>query len=173
MNSDTLLQKLNRLENWLEETKGQYHLYPIRVAGYMTLIGTMIVSNLFAVARWPFAQFFKKNQNKNNSFDSSSIHEVNEQQLQELIQQQERVLVDFWANWCGPCIMMEKPLEKIAQSANVNCTIAKVNTVAHPELAEKYDVKGLPTLLLFKEGRQVKHSAGALSYSEIKKFING
>lgn len=107
----------------------------------------------------------------NASYNQSVIHDVEEQQLQELIQQHELVLVDFWANWCGPCIMMEKPLEKVAQSKEINCTIAKVNTVTHPKIADKHNVKGLPTLKLFKSGEEVKQFAGALSYSEIKKFI--
>ena len=171
MNSDILIKRVNKLENWLEQTKGKYHLYPIRSAGYMVLIIIMMVSNLVAVIRWPFAHFFKKDRSNSPSFDQSIIHEVNDQRLQELIQQHELVLVDFWTNWCGPCIMMEKSLEKIAQSESVNCTIAKVNTVIHPKLAEKHNVKGLPTLKLFKNGEEVKHFAGAMSFAEIKTFI--
>mgnify|MGYP002760957477 CR=1 FL=1 len=171
MNYDLLIQRLNKLEEWLESTKGKYTYYPLRWGGYVLLIAIMIVSNLLAVIRWPFAQLLDTNNHDSTSVTNDTVHNVNEDQLQDLIKTQELVLVDFWADWCGPCIMMNKPIQRIAESEDISCIVAKVNTVRYPDLAEKYDVKGLPTLLLFENGSLSKRFAGALSYSEIKNFI--
>lgn len=171
MNYDLLIQQLNRLEKWLESTKDQYAYYPLRWGGYVLLIAIMMVSNLLAVIRWPFAKLMNTNNHDSTPIASDTVHNVDDNQLQSLIQTQKLVLVDFWADWCGPCIMMNKPIQRIAESEDTNCIVAKVNTVRYSDLAEKYDVKGLPTLLLFKNGSLSKRFAGALSYSEIKNFI--
>jgi len=130
-----------------------------------------MVSNLLAVIRWPFAELLGTSNQDSTSVTNDTVHNVNEDQLQDLIKTQELVLVDFWADWCGPCIMMNKPIKRIAESEDIGCIVAKVNTVRYPDLAEKHDVKGLPTLLLFENGSLSKRFAGALSYSEIKAFI--
>ncbi|MDZ7683483.1 MAG: thioredoxin family protein [Fodinibius sp.] len=171
MNYDLLIQKLNELEQWLESTKGQYRQYPLRLAGYTLLIAVMMISNLMAVIRWPIVRLLSNPSDANTTIQSNTVHNVDEQQLQTLLKSKNVVLVDFWAEWCGPCIMMNKSLNRIAKSDDIGCTIAKVNTVTHPNLADKYNVKGLPTLLLFKDGTISKRFAGALSYSEIKAFI--
>lgn len=102
----------------------------------------------------------------------NAINEVDGNRLEKVLQKQESVLIDFWAEWCGPCIMMNKPLKKLAESESINCCIVKIDTVKHKDLAERYNVKGLPTLLLIKNNKEVKRYAGALSYPELKEFIN-
>jgi thioredoxin 1 len=69
-------------------------------------------------------------------------------------------LVDFWAPWCGPCRMQAPVLEQVASRLGNRAKVAKVNVDLHPELADRYHITGIPTLLLFKEGRVVRQFVG-------------
>lgn len=176
MNSNILIRKLNQLEHWLEETKGHYGKYPLRWLGYMVLAIVMIMSNLLALVRWPIQSLIKGFQaskpDAEVTLHNNQPNEVDAASLDEVLKKHPKVLVDFWAAWCGPCIMMNEPLKKIAAAKETECTIVKVDTVKHSKLAEQYKVKGLPTLVLFKDGKEVKRYAGALSYTELKEFID-
>ena len=99
--------------------------------------------------------------------------DVDEEKLSRLIGSANRVLVDFWAEWCGPYLMMEGLLKEFAESSGKECVVAKVNTVAHGDLAEKHGVKGLPTLILFEHGEEVRRHAGTLSRAEVTAFAEG
>ena len=70
------------------------------------------------------------------------------------------VLVDFWAEWCGPCRMIAPALEEIAQELQGKVTIAKVNIDEEPEWASKYNVRSIPTMLVFKGGEKVAEKLG-------------
>lgn len=85
------------------------------------------------------------------------------------------VLVDFWAEWCGPCKMLAPVLEELAQTyANRenNVKIVKVNTEDCPEIAAKFGVRAIPTLLLMKDGNVEATQVGALSKSQLIAFID-
>lgn len=170
-----MLHQLNKLEEWLSKNRSKNHLLPLRVAGHFLLFFMLMVSNLFAVIRWPFASMKRGiTRGKDPSPPRASengVHHVDADELEQMLQRQELVLVDFWAEWCGPCIMMNKHLNKLAESDSIHCAIAKVDTVKHKEVAEKYNVKGLPTLLLFKNSTEAKRHTGALSFQELKTFI--
>ncbi len=71
------------------------------------------------------------------------------------------VLVDFWAEWCGPCKMIAPSLEEIASEQHGKLTIAKLNVDDNPDTARRYDVMSIPTLLIFKDGEPVKRLVGA------------
>ncbi len=71
------------------------------------------------------------------------------------------VLVDFWAEWCGPCKMIAPSLEEIASEQRGKLTIAKLNVDDNPDTARRYDVMSIPTLLIFKDGEPVKRLVGA------------
>ncbi len=71
------------------------------------------------------------------------------------------VLVDFWAEWCGPCKMVAPVLDEIADEKVGTLTIAKINIDDHPEAAMRYGVMSIPTLLLFKDGEPVVRAVGA------------
>ncbi len=81
------------------------------------------------------------------------------------------VLVDFWAPWCGPCKMVAPELAKIASEGAGRWVIAKVDTEELPSLAQRFGVTAIPTLVLFKAGREVARQAGALSAPAIRQFI--
>ena len=83
------------------------------------------------------------------------------------------MLVDFWADWCGPCIVIAPILEKIAANYNGTIQIAKleVDEDDNMKLAGKYQVRGFPTIILFEKGAEVERFSSAQSYSFIDQFI--
>lgn len=82
------------------------------------------------------------------------------------------VLVDFWAAWCGPCKMIAPILEEIAPEYEGKLTIVKMDVDQNSQMPAKYGVRGIPTLLLFKDGELVATKVGALSKSQLKAFID-
>lgn len=83
------------------------------------------------------------------------------------------VLVDFWASWCAPCKMMAPVLNEIAEDDKTSFTVAKVNVEQYQQLATKYKVKNLPTLVLFKNGKEVQRLVGFKNKKAILKEIQG
>ena len=81
------------------------------------------------------------------------------------------VVVDFWAEWCGPCKQIGPALEEIASEMDGKVTIAKVNIEDSPNAPSKYGVRGIPTLLLFKDGEVVDKKVGADSKRGIESWI--
>ncbi|MFZ6647759.1 thioredoxin TrxA [Undibacterium sp. TJN25] len=81
------------------------------------------------------------------------------------------VLVDYWAEWCGPCKMIAPALEDSSASYADRLTVAKINVDTNPETPGKYHVRGIPTLMLFKDGEVVATKVGALSKAQLNAFI--
>ena len=81
------------------------------------------------------------------------------------------VLVDFWAEWCGPCRMIAPALEEIANDLGEKVTIAKLNIDENPETPGRYGVRGIPTMLLFKNGEAVAQKVGAAPRSQIQQWL--
>ena len=82
------------------------------------------------------------------------------------------VLVDFWAEWCGPCKQIAPALEELSQEYGGKLTIAKVNIDDNPQTPGKYGVRGIPTLLIFKNGQVAAQKVGAVPKSKLKEWIN-
>ncbi len=82
------------------------------------------------------------------------------------------VLVDYWAEWCGPCKMIAPILAEISTSYQGKLQIAKMNVDENRDIPAKYGIRGIPTLMLFKGGEQVATKVGALSKSQLTAFID-
>jgi thioredoxin 1 len=83
------------------------------------------------------------------------------------------VLVDYWAAWCGPCKMIAPILEEVATEYAGRLTIAKLNVDENQGTAAKYGIRGIPTLMLFKDGQAAATKVGALSKSQLTAFLDG
>ena len=91
----------------------------------------------------------------------------------DVLESDKPVLVDFWAEWCGPCKMIAPSLEEISAEMGDKVKIAKVNMDENPDLAAKYGIRSIPTLLMFKEGEPVAIQVGAAPKNKLSDWISG
>jgi thioredoxin 1 len=90
----------------------------------------------------------------------------------EVLQSQGPVLVDYWAEWCGPCKAIAPTLEEVAKEYSGKLKVAKVNVDENQEIPRKYGIRGIPTLMLFKNGNIEATKVGALSKSQLTAFLD-
>lgn len=90
---------------------------------------------------------------------------------EEVLNSNTPVLVDFWAEWCGPCKMIAPVLDEIADEYNGKLKICKVDVDANPEIPQKFGIRGIPTLIVFKDGNVEATKVGALSKTQLTEFV--
>ncbi|MDR0930632.1 MAG: thioredoxin [Clostridiales bacterium] len=100
------------------------------------------------------------------------IIEGTEKNFDEITAQKDKpVLVDFWAEWCGPCRMLSPIIDKVAEKMNDKAVVCKVNIDENPNIASKFGIMSIPTLIVFKDGEVVEQETGARPESAIVQLI--
>ncbi len=95
--------------------------------------------------------------------DSSFAHEV--------LRSDQPVLVDFWAAWCAPCRMIVPTVDAVAEQYAGRARVAKLNVDDNPDVSQRYGIKGIPTLILFQEGKEVERVVGAVGKDALSRMI--
>ena len=101
----------------------------------------------------------------------STVKVTDESFEKDVLQATGPVLVDFWAEWCGPCKQIAPALEQIAEEFGASVTIAKLNIEESPTTPSRYGVRGIPTMMLFKGGQVAATKIGALPKSKLKEWV--
>jgi thioredoxin 1 len=103
---------------------------------------------------------------------SPSVRDLDEIALDdELIQSREPILVDFWAPWCGPCRAMAPAVEAVAEKLRGTAKVYKVNVDDNPSVSPRFNLRGIPTLILFKNGQEANRLVGLSSKEQIEALV--
>ena len=103
---------------------------------------------------------------------SEHVNEVSDGSFeQDVLQSDQPVLVDFWAAWCAPCRMLAPTVDAVAEKYAGSARVVKLDVDANPSTSQRYGIKGIPTLILFKDGKEEERVVGATSREAISRMI--
>ena len=104
---------------------------------------------------------------------SEHVKETSDSEFEsDVLSSAQPVLVDFWAAWCAPCRMLAPTVDAIAEKYAANARVVKVNVDDNPSISQRYGIKGIPTLILFKGGKEEERVVGATSKEAISRMID-
>ena len=104
---------------------------------------------------------------------SEFVNEVSDSSFEkDVLGSAKPVLVDFWAEWCAPCRMLAPTVDAVAKQYGDNASVVKLNVDENPSTAQRYGIKGIPTLILFRDGKEVERVVGATSKESITRMID-
>ncbi len=104
---------------------------------------------------------------------SEHVNEVSDHSFEsDVLKSDQPVLVDFWAAWCAPCRMLAPTVEAVAEKYSGNARVVKLNVDDNPAVSQRYGIKGIPTLILFKNGKEEERVVGATSKEAISRMID-
>lgn len=159
-----MLEKIIKYQNKSErefETSKNFKSF----INYVIAFILFILSTIIAAFTFPFRYIYKKIIKNNNS----KIIQLNEKNLDTVLNNEKLILIDFWAEWCGPCVMMTSIIEKFAAESK-NIKVAKVNADLNKKLIDKYQIRGLPQFVLIENGEEIKRFAGAMTMNDLNIF---
>lgn len=159
-----MLEKIIKYQNKSErefETSKNFKSF----INYVIAFILFIFSTIIAAFTFPFRYIYKKIIKNNNS----KIIQLNEKNLDTVLNNEKLILIDFWAEWCGPCVMMTSIIEKFAAESK-NIKVAKVNADLNKKLIDKYQIRGLPQFVLIENGEEIKRFAGAMTMNDLNIF---
>ena len=171
MIGDWLITVTGDVYSWIKERDSKIWAKLLLMLFHVVNFLVFQLVNLVAQLRWPFSAIVRFI----NSFrpaPSGYPIPANETNLQKLIDKNQVVLVDFWTEWCGPCLLMEGSLKEFAKHYEGKIIVAKVDATINPKLTKKYNVMGYPTLMLFFEGDEIARTTGSLNYKMLVRFID-
>jgi len=135
----------------------------------------IVCPNCLAVNRIPKKEHYNKAKCGKCGYDLLDTHpvELTPANFEAMIAKNDiPVVVDFWAPWCGPCRMMAPAFEEAARSFPLKARFAKVNTEEYPQLAQPFGIRGIPTMIVFKHGRELDRVSGALQTPQIVQWVS-
>lgn len=111
---------------------------------------------------------------KDSSMSSDLIKHISDASFDtDVLQSAQPVLVDYWAEWCGPCKMIAPILDEVAKDYTGRLNVAKMNVDQNRDVPAKFGIRGIPTLMIFKDGQLAATKVGALSKAQLTAFIDG
>ena len=138
------------------------------ITNYIFALILFFLSTIVAAFTFPLRFIYKTIIRRN--FDSKIIH-LSEENIDSVLEKEKLILLDFWAEWCGPCIMMNSTIEKFAAGSK-NVKVAKVNADLNRKLVNRFQIKGLPQFILMKNGKEIKRYAGSMTIFDLKNFCD-
>ena len=135
------------------------------IVSYILALIVFLSSTLVASLTWPIRSLIKLFNRKENI----EIHKIDSKNIENILKTQDLVLMNFSAEWCGPCLLMNGILKEFTSEQN-GIYVAKINADTNSDILKKYGIRGIPQFLLLNTGEEVKRHAGPMSLSELKIF---
>lgn len=166
--TNVITTKLNQLESFANGAS--WYWLPLRLLAWIVLLAALIFTNMVALVRWPFSFAARLISNKQAS-NNAIVEAASQEELDALLAKHDKVLVDFWAEWCGPCLLMNSAIKMVAEQYANEVLVVKVDASLNTSLSKSYGVRGLPTLILFGHGEELTRKSGALTINQLTSFI--